>query len=272
MPAPAETRRGPSLAVLQSQMAAALLAADREAQELPEDLFAGAHTGAVGLRVHRNTLLGALSNALRSSFKAVEQLVGEAFFDRMAVAYVRTQPPQAPQLDAYGAGFPSFIDGFPATEALPYLGELAQFEWQLDELGRERPDAVSGARNLLIADGVRLHFAPSLRLHQARFPVDRLREAILAEDTEALAVLVHQVGSYQYALWRAESGVKLARLGTAAASFIGAVLLGQDAEQAIHAAAAVGEADEIAGLLATEILPAGFLRIEAVAPDQEKNK
>jgi hypothetical protein len=77
-------------------MAAALLAADPAAQGLPEVLFAGAHPGAVGLRVHRNTVLGALSNALRSSFKSVERLVGEAFFDRMAVAYARANPPLAP--------------------------------------------------------------------------------------------------------------------------------------------------------------------------------
>ena len=269
MPAPVDALKGPSLAALQSQMSAALLAADPEAQKLPEHLFAGAHPGAVGLRVHRNTVLGALSHALRSSFKAVEQLVGEAFFDRMAVAYARARPPGAPQLDAYGADFPSFIDGFPATEALPFLAELARFEWQLDELGRQRADRLAGARSMLIAGGVRLHFAATLRLHQSGFPVDRLREAILAEDTEALAVLVHQAGSYRYALWRAEAGVKLARLSAAAAGFLGAALLGQEAEQAINAAAAVGEAEEIAALLAAEILPAGFLRIEALAPDQK---
>ena len=74
MRAPAE----PTLAVLQARMAAALLAGDADAQELPEDLFAGAHPGAVGLRVHRNTVLGTISNALRLSFEAVDRLVGEA--------------------------------------------------------------------------------------------------------------------------------------------------------------------------------------------------
>jgi len=249
-------------------MAAALLALEPAAQELPETLFAGAHPGAVGLRVHRNTVLGALSNALRSSFKSVEQLVGEAFFDRMAVAYARAKPPQAPQLDDYGADFPAFIAGFPATEALPYLAELASFDWQLHELGRTRAGSHAGARNLLLEGGARLHFAASLRVHEARYPVDELREAILAEDTQALAVLAHQCGEHRYALWRAEEGVKLARLSAAAAGFVRAALQGADVEQAIGAAAAADAADDIAGILAAEILPAGFLRIEAVAPAQ----
>jgi hypothetical protein len=257
------------LAALQAQMAAALLAAEPVAQELPAALFAGAHPGAVGLRVHRNTLLGALSNALRSSFKSVEQLVGEAFFDRMAVAYARARPPQAPQLDDYGADFPAFIAGFPATEALPYLAELASFDWQLDELGRRRAGSPAGARSMRLEGGARLHFAATLRLHAARYPVDELRAAILAQDTEALAVLAHQTGAYRYALWRAEEGVKLSRLGAAAAGFLRAALDGADVEQAISAAAAVGAAPEIAGLLAAEILPAGFLRIEAPASDEE---
>jgi hypothetical protein len=219
----------------------------------------------VGLRVHRNTVLGALSNALRSSFRSVEQLVGEAFFDRMAVAYVRAMPPRAPQLDAYGADFPAFIVGFPATESLPYLAELASFEWQLDELGRLRAGERTGARSLLLEGGARLHFAASLRVHAARYPVDTLRAAILAEDTEALADLAHQSGEYRYAIWRAEEGVKLAPLGLAAAAFVRAALAGADVEQAISAAAALEGAEDIAALLAAEILPASFLRIEAVA-------
>jgi Putative DNA-binding domain len=267
MPAPADTRSSPPLAALQSQMTAALLAADPAAQQLPESLFAGAHPGVVGLRVHRNTVLGALSNALRSSFKSVEHLVGEAFFDRMAVAYARARPPRAPQLDAYGADFPAFIAGFPATEGLPYLAELAALDWQLDELGRQRAGSLEGARSLRLEGGARLHFAASLRLHEARYPVEELREAILAEDTDALAILGHQTGEYRYALWRAEEGAKLARLGAASAGFLRAALGGADAGLAINAAAAAAT-EGIAELLVAEILSAGFVRIEPAASDQ----
>jgi len=274
MPAPVDGRLTVPLAALQAQMSAALLAADPVAQELPEQLFAGAYPGTVGLRVHRNTVLSALSNALRSSFKTVEHLVGEAFFDRMAVAYARTRPPQAPQLDAYGADFPAFIAGFPGTEALPYLAGLASFDWQLDELGRQRAGSLAGAdrlargRSLLLEGGARLHFAASLRLHEAHYPVDELREAILAQDTETLALIGRRSGDHHYALWRTERGVKLSRLGAAAAAFLRAALEGADAEQAISVAAAAGAGAEVAGLLAAEILPAGFLRIEAAAPDK----
>jgi hypothetical protein len=250
-----------SLAGLQARMAAALLAADATEQQLPEELFAGAHPGATGLRVHRQTVLGAISNALRMSFAAVDRLVGEDFFDRMAVAYGRALPPTAPQLDAYGSGFPAFIADFPGTEGLPYLSDLAHFEWQLDELARLQATENFSARALQLEGGVRLHFLASLRLHHARYPVDALRLSILEEDTAALGAISLQPREHAFALWRARAGVNAQPLNATAARFLTAALAGAEGAQAL-AAAADGQGDtEVAAVLAREILSAGFVRI-----------
>jgi hypothetical protein len=254
-----------SLAALQSRMAAALLAADPVEQRLPEAWFAGAHAGAVGLRVHRNTVLGALSNALRLSFTATDKLVGEAFFDRMAIDYARAQPPSAPQLDEYGAGFAASISDFPGTGSLPYLGELAHFEWQLARLARTRAAPAAGPV-LQLDDGVRLRFAAPLSLHSARHPVQRLRDAILAEDTVTLAAIAPVgTGGFHYALWRTRAGVNVRELSLGSARFLAAVYAGASAIDALAAAAGTrtdaGDADT-AGLLGQEILPAGFVQVE----------
>lgn len=251
-----------TLAALQGRMAAALLAADAHGQELPARLFTGAHPGAVGLRVHRNTVLAAISNALRLSFVAVERLVGEDFFDRMAVEYARTAPPSVPQLDEYGGGFAAFIDGFPGTGNLPYLAELARLDWQLAQLGRVRP-AAGGGPLLVLEGGVRLRFAAPLRTHLAAYAVDQLRAAILAEDVETLRAVSLQPGEHCYALWRTDAGVNVRSLSAASAHFLGAALAGADGATALAAAAAVEQsAQEVATLLAREILPAGFVRVE----------
>ena len=264
------------LALLQQRMAAALLAADPARQALEETLFAGVRPGAVGLRVHRNTMLGALSHALRQSFVSVDRLVGEAFFDRMAIEYARAAPPAAPQLDVYGAEFPDFIAGFPGTERLPYLEDLARFDWQLDEVARQRgaesaaASGPPGAGLELEEAGVRLDFLPSLRLHRARYAVDRLRDAILAEDTTALEALGAAPAPQAYALWRSAAGVKVQPLSPAAAAFLAEALRGGDGASALAAVAAevaaageAGEAGEpaVVDLLTREILTAGFVRI-----------
>jgi Putative DNA-binding domain len=245
-------------------MAEALLAADVTGQAMPEALFAGAHVGAVGMRVHRNTMLGALANALRLGFPAVDKLVGEAFFDRMAVEYARAQPPRAPQLDEYGRDFPAFIAGFPATESLPYLRELAQFEWQFADLARCCAAPESSGPSLLLEGGVRLRFSAPLRLHVARYPVEQLRAAILTEDAAAVAGIDLDTRDYHYAMWRTEAGVNVRAASAASGRFLSAVYAGADAAAAM-AAAADGQADfAIAQILAQEILPAGFVRVETL--------
>ena len=249
------------LALLQARMAAALLAPDADGQALPEALFAGAHAGAAGLRVHRNTVLGALSHALRLSFVAVDRLVGEAFFDRMAVEYARAMPPRAPQLDEYGAGFAAFIRGFPGTEGLPYLGELAQFDWQFADLARHRPALDTGGPTLRLDGGVRLQFLAPLRLHAARYPVDRLRDAILAEDAAALGVIDLAPGDYHYALWRTPEGVRVRPLRAPSSRFLAAVYGGADSAEALAAAAGEQDRAPVTEILAEEILPAGFVRV-----------
>jgi hypothetical protein len=259
MPAPAEA----TLAALQARFGAALLAADQAGQQLPEELFTGAHPGAVGLRVHRNTVLGTISNALRMSYVAVDRLVGESFFDRMAVDYARAMPPRAPQLDDYGAGFAAYIADFPGTSALPYLGELARFEWQLAALGRQCvvPD---GDARLLLEGGAQLQFAAPLCTHTARYPVDELRRAILAEDTGLLASVDPEPGEYHYALWRAAEGVRVRALSAPSARFMDAALAGADGQAALAAAAEVeASVPKLAEILAREILPAGFARVSA---------
>ncbi len=252
-----------SLAWFQARMTAALLAADPQAKRLDPELFCGVHAGAVGLRVHRNTALSAISNALRLSFVAVERLVGEEFFDRMAVAYARAAPPSVPQLDEYGAGFAEYIDGFPGTEGLPYLSELARLDWQLSALGRLRCDGKAGVR-LLLEGGVQLHFAAPLRTLVSRYAVDQLRAAILAEDLDTLRAIALAPTEHHHVLWRTEEGVSVRSVSAPSARFIDAALAGASAASALLAAAAGDErTTEVAAILAREILPAGFVRVHA---------
>jgi hypothetical protein len=261
MRAPAER----SLAELQARMSAALLAAHPADQQLPAEWFAGAHAGSVGLRVHRNTVLSAISHALQLSYVSIERLVGEEFFDRMAVEYARSSPPGMPQLDEYGRGFADFVAGFPGTESLSYLAELARLDWELAELGRVIPAALGG-RSLALEGGMRLRFASPLRVHRARYPVDPIRAAILAEDIDALRTVAAE-GRYAYALWRSDAGVHVRALSEASADFLDVVVAGGDGEAALAAAAAAGpDQAAVSEALSRDILSARFVQVEAPGP------
>jgi hypothetical protein len=262
------------LATLQSRVAAALMAAGEAERDLPEALFAGALPGAEGLRVHRNTVLGALSHSLRLGYPAVDRLVGEAFFDRMAVEFARAQPPTAPQLGAWGAAFAAFIDRFPGTEQLPYLSELARFDARFDELARRVADTQFRGTRLAVGEGVQLCFVAGLLVHTSTFPVSALRDAIFAEDAVTLASIDARPAAFHYAMWRERAGVLVRPLQGAAAGYLKAALAGADGGQALAAAlAAAGDAKpnsvpageaEIAMQLQQEVLQAGFVRVTTI--------
>ena len=264
-----------SLAMVQSRMAKALMAADDAGRELPEALFAGALPGSEGLRVHRNTVLGALSHALRLVYPAIDRLVGEAYFDRMAVEFARAHPPQAPQLGSWGAGFADFIDRFPGTENLPYLRALAQFDLRFDELARRVPDENHAGVALPLDDDVTLCFATGLLVHTSNYPICALRDAILAADAATLAAIELTTGEQHFAMWRAAAGVKLQPLGSAAARYLRAALGGATGELALaaalsapqprwdadHSAAVPESGADVAAQLQREILQARFVRV-----------
>ena len=269
MSTPEDAGAFPALAQLQARMGAALLAPDADTQCLPEGWFDGALPGAEGLRVHRNTVLGGLGNALRMSYPSIDKLVGEDFFDGMAVDYARAEPPQAPQLGTWGAGFAQFAAAFPGMQSLAFSADLARFDWDIDELARVHPAApgepgASDGAALLLGGGVRLRFAASLRLHTGSYPVATLREAILAGDTAALQAISLAPAAQHQAMWRAAEGVRARPLSAPSARLIAAALQGADSATVLAAAADDARSDaELAELLRTEVLEAAFVRIES---------
>jgi len=251
----------PTLAELQLRMVRALLAQEAAAQALPPGWFTGAHPGAEGLRVHRNTVLGALAEALRQSYPALDALFGEAFFDRMAVAWARSAPPAEPQLAAWGEGFANFVGGFPGTEHLGFVTELARFEWQLDELGRVLPLPIGLAPAQLLATDLELRFAPTLRLLPTQYPVAALHEALLDGDAERVALLAAQQGEGGQALWRDAAGVHSRTLRPEATRCLALLLAGDELPAALEAARGNTSESEYMAIITADLLQAGFTQI-----------
>jgi hypothetical protein len=263
---------GPALGELQARMAAALLAADAAGQSLPAGWISGRVQAADALHAHRNTVLGALSHVLRQAYPAIDRLVGEAFFDRMAVAWARTQPPVEPQLAGYGAGFAEFVAGFQGVEALPFIAELARLEWQFDELARMRPDrggvlhADESQDAIELGGGLVLRFATTLRVLVTRHPVAALREALLQDDASRVETLAQSPGVHAQALWRGPSGVCVRLLHPAAARCLVLLQAGEALPLALEAAR--GDLTEAAfmDIIRADLLEAGFTTLTGPAP------
>jgi hypothetical protein len=78
--------------------------------------------------VYRNNYLITLRNALRTTFPAIERLVGEDYFAALASAFVERHPPRSAIMTHYGDALPAFLDRFAPLAEFPYLADVARLE------------------------------------------------------------------------------------------------------------------------------------------------
>lgn len=158
----------------QSSFARALLAR----AGVPADLRLAGDSETVARRfgVHRNNLFASLVTSLAARFPVVQLLAGEAFFRGMAAAFVAEAPPPTPVLLEYGGGFPAFIAQFGPAKDVPYLADVARFEWArhdaLNAADAEPADLsiIAAAAPETLAD-LRLILHPAARVFASNYPV-----------------------------------------------------------------------------------------------------
>jgi len=203
-----------------------------------EDAEASAHIIAAGLPpaqrldVYRNTMLGVLANALRLSFPAVHRLVGADFFEGAAQRFAREQPPGCADLNAFGADFPDFLQGFEPAASLAYLPDVARLEWAVNRALHAcdaRSLDASQLATLAPSEQDRVSFAPhpSISMLRSSFPVDVIWDAVLRQDDASMSAVDLASGPVCLMVERLDGEVQVARLDDGAWRFASALFRGQ---------------------------------------------
>jgi hypothetical protein len=115
------------LADLQAAYRGYLLTGD--SAPLAPAIVADAFDAAERLGIYRNNFLIGLGEALKANFPVTLQLVGSDFFAQAARRFVLDHPPQRPCLFEYGASFPDYLRALPQLSSMPYVAEMARFEF-----------------------------------------------------------------------------------------------------------------------------------------------
>lgn len=237
----------PSLSDWQQAFAAAVL------QGVPPALdFAPARVPpAAALAVHRNTILGALTGALRQVFPRLETLVGTEWFDQTAAAFARAFPPRAANLAAYGDGFAEFVQGRLPPD-LGYLAEVARFERALDRAVQ----APESRRRFALDDSAALTLPGHLAVLRLSAPADLICDA-LGDDVALAALDLCQPRAL--AIWRKADQAAVWPLRPAAAAFLAAILDG--AAPAAALAAALAQDSGAPAIIQQDIFAAPFCAV-----------
>jgi hypothetical protein len=130
---------------------------------------------------YRNNVLSNFREALRATYPVIEQLVGAAYFERLAAEFFRAHPSTSGDLNLYGAEFAGFLLGHEVARQLPYLPDVARLEWAVEEAFYAQERAPLDLSRLATVppdrqDAITLTLHPSCRLLASAFPVRHIWE------------------------------------------------------------------------------------------------
>ncbi|MFJ3482485.1 putative DNA-binding domain-containing protein [Pseudomonas sp. NPDC090202] len=147
---------------------------------------------ATGLAVYQNNYRVQLVTCLENTFPHLRTWLGEDEFRNTAIAHIDHCPPYAWTLDAYSEHFgETLLKRFPHN---PDIHELAWIEQALGEafIAADADPLAPDALASIDWDNARLHFTPSLRLHELTTNVEAIWSALCedqpAPESEMLAI------------------------------------------------------------------------------------
>lgn len=85
------------------------------------------------LQIHRNNFIMGVTESLSASYQHTLALVGEEFFNAVARQFILQNPPGENNMMTYGDGFSDYLSTLEQLTSLPYVPEMARFEWLLEE-------------------------------------------------------------------------------------------------------------------------------------------
>ncbi|TAJ96885.1 MAG: DUF2063 domain-containing protein [Reyranella sp.] len=229
------------------------------------DMIAGDSISAdARVRIHRNHVRQSLAAALATTFPTVTSLVGGAFFDGMAKAFVADSPPEGPVLAEYGEDLAVFIEAFAPAHGLPYLADAARLDWALNlafyaarvprreagDFGSVRPERLAALTLTLAAD---------VTLLTSAYPLGRIWRACQPDAPDAEVDLA--AGGVSLLVMRQGDDAVFADLDPGCAAFVGAIGRGVPVGEAAQLAqanwSAFDPAQSFRRLLEWQIFAAG---------------
>jgi hypothetical protein len=204
-------------------------------------------TAAERLRIYRNTCRSTLIATLRMTYPAIDRLVGREFFDLAAAQFVGAHPARTAYLNEYGAEFADFLAAFAPASRLPYLADVARFEWALGVAANAVDAPLLGTAALASVDAadhasLRFEAHPSVSLLLLAYPADEIADAVLSGDEAAMAQVDLASGPVRLVVHRGPDGVQAQRLESQEHDFLSRLCAGEPLGRLVQGAASVAPA------------------------------
>lgn len=172
-----------ALVDLQRRVLASLTGLSLHAPQGPEGIFALPSGDSLESRWHiyASGYLARLVEALENDYPAVRRILGDGAFRSLTARYARCCPPRSFDIGRAGDRLAEFLESDLLTEGLPFLPDLAHFEWAVAEAFVAVDEAALAWSDLAamtpeaVAD-VELRLCAGTRILRSRWPLFELRD------------------------------------------------------------------------------------------------
>lgn len=150
------------------------------------------------LTIYRNNVHQALINALVLTYPVLAKVVDERFFRYAASQYIKKHPSMSGNLEDYGRDMPQFLEQFEPVAHLPYVPDIARFEWAYLRSDQARDCEHIDIETLQripesLYERLCFKFHPGATVVMSSFPVYSLWKQVL-DDPESVDVNMAQGG------------------------------------------------------------------------------
>lgn len=162
------------LSEIQSLFKRNLMIPEADPRELHNLSPVGKLTLEQAFQIYHRGYINRLTQSLKGTFEAVAWVLGEALFAELCRHYIEAQPSVSYNLSVYGETFPGFIKDSATTKGIPFLSDLARFEWTYKEVleaPTPEPLPIEQIRELLSQEDVHIGMIEGMRVFSSDYSV-----------------------------------------------------------------------------------------------------
>lgn len=127
--------------------------------------------------VYHDSYVLKLTEALQKTYAAVHWVTGDDLFHKVTKQYIDTEPSVSYNLEDYGHNFPEYLKGHRLTRGVPFLPDLARFEWTYKNLyhhANPEPLPSEHIKEILHTQDARLQFIDAMEVFASPFHVSEM--------------------------------------------------------------------------------------------------
>ncbi|WP_413577351.1 putative DNA-binding domain-containing protein [Bdellovibrio sp. HCB290] len=127
-----------------------------------------------GFEIYHDIYHSKLGGSLGKTYEAVAWVLGRDLFHDLCVRYIESQPSVNFHLSDYGSTFSEYLNNTARTRGIPFLSDLARFEWMIKEVqsaASPNPLPAETIMEQLHTANFRLGFVEAMRIHQSMHSV-----------------------------------------------------------------------------------------------------